>query len=90
VSEDAGIEFRIVKTEVRRAVMRSNHSARSHPPLTSVAYPHHVDANPNPNFHFDTDLDPAFHFDADPDPISHQSDADPCDHWSADSPRLHF
>ncbi len=40
--------------------------------LTSVADPHHCDANPDldPALHFDADpdLDPALHFDAEPDP----------------------
>ena len=36
----------------------------------SVADPHHVDADPDPDFHFDADPDPAFHFDADQDPDS--------------------
>jgi hypothetical protein len=35
---------------------------------TSVADPHHLDADPDSTFHFDADPDPACHFDADPDP----------------------
>jgi hypothetical protein len=34
----------------------------------SVADPHHVDEDWDPDFHFDADPDPAFHSDADPDP----------------------
>ncbi len=41
-------------------------------PFSSVADPHHLDANPDPDptSHFDTDPDPdpTFHFDAVPDP----------------------
>ncbi len=48
----------------------------------SAAYPHHVDAdsNPDPSCHFDADPAPACHFDADadPDPTFHfDSDPDP-------------
>jgi hypothetical protein len=41
--------------------------------MTSVADPHHFDADPNPAFHFDADPDPTFHSDADPetDPTTH-------------------
>jgi hypothetical protein len=35
---------------------------------TSVADPHHVDANPDPAYHFDANTYPACHFDADPNP----------------------
>ncbi len=44
--------------------------------LSSVADPHHFDANPDQAFHFDADPDQAFNFDPDPDPTFH-SDADP-------------
>jgi hypothetical protein len=49
--------------------------------LTSVAYPHHCDANPDLDPHHcdaNPDLDPALHFDADadPDPALH-CDAEP-------------
>jgi len=38
--------------------------------LSSVADPHHVDADPDPSCQFDVDPDPdpTFHFDADPNP----------------------
>jgi hypothetical protein len=36
--------------------------------FSSVADPHHVDADPYPNYHFDADPDPNYHFDADADP----------------------
>ena len=35
---------------------------------TSVADPHHFDADPDPTFYFDADPDPTLRFDADPDP----------------------
>jgi hypothetical protein len=39
--------------------------------VPSVADPHHLDADPDPNpachFYVDPDPDPTFHFDADPD-----------------------
>jgi hypothetical protein len=38
---------------------------------TSVADPHHIDADPDPTFHPNADPDPAFQFDADPDPTTH-------------------
>jgi hypothetical protein len=45
---------------------------------SSVANPHHLDADPHPNFHFDADPEPFlsrsgsdFSFDADPDPAFH-------------------
>jgi hypothetical protein len=45
---------------------------------TSVADPHHLDADPDPASYFDADPDPdpACYFDADPDPAYH-FDADP-------------
>jgi hypothetical protein len=56
---------------------------------TSVADPHHIDANPDPACHFDADPDPACHFDADPDPACHfdadaDPDPDPTFHFDAD------
>ncbi len=53
--------------------------------LTSVADPHHIDADPDPARHFDADPDPARHFDADPDPARHfDADPDPSRHFDAD------
>ncbi len=40
-------------------------------PSYSVADPHHIDADPDPDCPFDSDPDPACHFDADPDPACH-------------------
>ena len=37
---------------------------------SSVADPHHLDADPDPAFHLDADPDPTFQFDADPDPAN--------------------
>jgi hypothetical protein len=40
--------------------------------IANVAYPRHIDADPDPNYHLnadpDADPDPTHHFDADPDP----------------------
>ncbi len=40
---------------------------------SSVADPHHFDADPDNTFHSDADADqdPTFQFDADPDPTTH-------------------
>ncbi len=44
---------------------------------TSVADPHHLDADSDPACHFDADADPTFHFHADPDPTFYfNADAD--------------
>jgi hypothetical protein len=50
-------------------------------PITSVADPHHVDADPDPipPCHFDADPDPAFQLDTDP-----HLDPDPTVHFDAD------
>ncbi len=53
--------------------------------FTSIADPHHVDADPDLVFHSDADPDPASHFDADPDPAWHfDADPDPTYHFDAE------
>ncbi len=58
-------------------------------PRSSVADPHHVDADPDPAFHFDADADPDLTFlsFADPDP-TFKFDPDPTTHFSQDLDRL--
>jgi hypothetical protein len=51
--------------------------------VTSVADPHRLglDTDPDPACHFDVDPDPALSLDADPDPTFHfdaDADSDPC------------
>jgi hypothetical protein len=49
--------------------------------FSSVADPHHFDADPDPDptCHFNADPDPAFHFNADPDPtFLFDTDPNPC------------
>ncbi len=43
---------------------------------SSVADPHHCDADPDPAFHFDAETDPDTTFHYDPDP-TFQNDAEP-------------
>jgi hypothetical protein len=39
-------------------------------PSSSIADPHHSDADPDPTFYSDADQDNTFQFDADPDPTN--------------------
>jgi hypothetical protein len=50
---------------------------------TTVADPHHLDADPDLAFHSHEDPDPTFHSDEDPDPIFHsEEDSDPVPYQS--------